>query len=58
MKYISKLGLVSALLMTSLFAFSADNALSGVPIKEHHFKLMGKSGSCKTCHGKSMPTER
>lgn len=58
MKYISKLCLVSALLMTSLSAYSAGGALSGVPIKEHHFNLMGKDGSCKTCHGVSVPNER
>lgn len=58
MKNILKVGFVGAILITSSFGYAAENTLSGVPIKAHHFNLMGKSGSCKTCHGTAVPNER
>ncbi len=43
---------------TTAMAAPGAAALSGVPIKEHHFKAMGDSLECKTCHLVAMPTAR
>lgn len=58
MKNMLIVSLMAAFLFTSLSAYSEESKLSGVPIKAHHFEVMGKIGSCETCHGTAVPTER
>lgn len=50
--------LLGAFLFTSSFAYCEENTLSGVPIKAHHFNVIGEDGTCKTCHETAVPTER
>lgn len=58
MKKIIKIGLIVAISIASSFSYSAENTLNGVPIKAHHFNLIGQGGSCNTCHDTAVPTER
>ncbi|MEG0822258.1 MAG: cytochrome c3 family protein [Burkholderiaceae bacterium] len=43
---------------SSAMATPGSAALSGVPIKDHHFKAMGAALECKTCHQVALPTTR
>lgn len=49
--------MTAAFLMTAATAQAAS--LAGVPMSEHHFKVMGgDKASCATCHGVNLPTSR
>lgn len=50
--------LVGAFLFASSSVYAQENTWNGVPMKAHHFKVMGEKETCKTCHETEVPTER
>ena len=50
--------LLGFFMLASASVFAQQKALSGVPMKPHHFNVLGTNGTCKTCHQVDVPTER